>query len=527
MLLQYTLTAIVLALGLWILSPTVLRKVVTDSDGNPLPPGPNRRFFSLRQYPERTVFAWAAKYGRLFSVWMGSQLFVVISDPRVARDLLVTNGAIFSSRRQYFLKNKIILKGRAITASEYGDTWRQHRKIAMQVLTAKAIEGFGQSLSYEARMLIHTLIDESQSGKVALNPYHYTARYALNNMLFISFGMRTNHKEDPLIERAVELALEFNKLTGPWSNPVDFFKPLEWLPTSKRTRAYKLHQNLIDVYGSMILRVKAKLDADQYVPDCLVKTIIQDQEREKLDWQDMVMLSAVFMLGGFFSASLTSPHSTASTAGLIQWFLALIPSHPEVALRAQEELDRVVGRDRLPTMEDEKHLHYIRAIIKEVQRVHSPFWMGTPHCTTEDFTYDGQFIPKGTAVILNCYSIHHNSDRYEDPWLFKPERYLGDDMTCAESAQQPNPLDRDHWTFGAGRRICPGIHAAERQLFLAISHLLWSFNFHSLPDEPISLEEYDGSSGRTPRPFKLKLSARHELVPSVLHGAQESTYWIL
>jgi hypothetical protein len=49
----------------------------------------------------------------------------------------------------------------------------------MQVLTAKAIEGFGQSLSYEARMLIHTLIDESQSGKVALNPYHYTARYAL------------------------------------------------------------------------------------------------------------------------------------------------------------------------------------------------------------------------------------------------------------------------------------------------------------------------------------------------------------
>ncbi|KAF5372255.1 hypothetical protein D9757_009648 [Collybiopsis confluens] len=512
--LLYTLVLVTLPFVLWTLSPMLLRKLITDSNGNSLPPGPNRRFLSLQQYPERIISTWAAKYGPLFSVWMGSQLFVVVSDPRVARDLLVTSGAIFSSRRQYFLKNKIILKGRAITASEYGDTWRHHRKIAMKVLTVKAIEGFGQSLSYEAQMLVRALIDDSQCGRVSLNPYHCTARFALNNMLFISFGMRTNDREDPLIEKAVELALEFNKLTGPWSNPVDFFKPLEWIPTSKRTRAYKLHQNIIDVYGSMILRVKAKLDADQYVPDCLVKTIIQDQEKEKLDWQDMVMLSAVFMLGGFFSAT-----------GLITWFLALIPSHPQVALRAQEELDRVVGRDRLPMIEDEANLHYIRAIIKEVQRVHAPFWMGTPHCTTEDSTHSGQFIPKGTAVILNCYSIHHNPDRYEDPWAFKPERYLDDRMTCAESAQQPNPIDRDHWTFGAGRRICPGIHAAEKQLFLAISHLLWSLNFSSLPDEPISLEEYDGSSGRTPRPFKLQLSPRHDLVYSVLMDSSDSTYW--
>ena len=54
---------------------------------------------------------------------MGNQLFVVISDPIVARELLVTNGAIFSSRKKYFMKNQVILRGRAITASPYDDKW--------------------------------------------------------------------------------------------------------------------------------------------------------------------------------------------------------------------------------------------------------------------------------------------------------------------------------------------------------------------------------------------------------------------
>jgi hypothetical protein len=54
---------------------------------------------------------------------MGNQLFIVISDAQVARDLFVNNGAIFSSRKKYFMKNQTILRGRAITAAPYGETW--------------------------------------------------------------------------------------------------------------------------------------------------------------------------------------------------------------------------------------------------------------------------------------------------------------------------------------------------------------------------------------------------------------------
>ena len=140
-------------------------------------------------------------------------------------------------------------------------------------------------------------------------------------MLIISFGMRTNSSADPLIKKALELGMEFMDLTGrcislifrflacskivvgPWANAVDFFQPLQWVPTSKRSRARKLHDELVDVYGGMIRRFQTLMELGEEVPDCLVKTLIQSKDKEKLDWEDLCMLSAVFTLGGVHSVS--------------------------------------------------------------------------------------------------------------------------------------------------------------------------------------------------------------------------------
>jgi Cytochrome P450 len=103
--------------------PLIFRREIVDKDGHPIPPGPPLRYAYLRRCPELALQAWSRTYGPLFSVWMGNQLFVVISDARIAKDLLVSNGAIFSSRKQYFIKSQTILRGRAITAAPYNDKW--------------------------------------------------------------------------------------------------------------------------------------------------------------------------------------------------------------------------------------------------------------------------------------------------------------------------------------------------------------------------------------------------------------------
>ncbi|KAI0284680.1 cytochrome P450 [Russula aff. rugulosa BPL654] len=501
-----------LALALPFIFPLVFRKNLQDKHGHPIPPGPPIRYPFLRRHPERALRAWSMTYGPLFSLWMGNQLFVVISDARIAKDLLVSNSAIFSSRMQYFIKCQTILRGRGITVTAYNDKWRQDRRIAAQVLTPKAIQGYAPFFDHEARMLVRSLYYETEMGKKAIDPAHFVARYALNNMLTISFGSRTDSTHDPLVERALSLATEFMDLSGPLSNIVDFFEPLQWIPTTTRSRARRLHHGIKEVYSAMIMRVKARMDSGEDVPDCLIKTLLLTQEQEKLDWEDLCFMANAFNLGGV--------HSTLS---LILWFLALISSRAEVQARAHTELDSVVGRDGWPSAEDEKRLPYIRAIIKEVERIRAPFWIPPPHYSTEDFVYNGMYIPKNTAVILNCYGIHHNEEKYPDPFAFNPERFLGDTLTCAESSNLSNAMDRDHWAFGAGRRICPAIHVAERELCLAISRLLWAFEIRSLPDEPISLDGYSGESSRRPDPYRITLTPRHDRVQALLEAEEEVT----
>lgn len=212
-------------------------------------------------------------------------------------------------------------------------------------------------------------------------------------MLVMALGIRTDASTHPFVDRTLELTLEFNDLTGeflehkcnvymltmcilgPLSNVEDFITPLQWIPTAMQKRGRKLHDAFVEVYGALLNEVKAKMDAGENVPDCLAKTLLLTREQEGLDWEDMCMLIAVFVLGGVHSVRNSRRRrpffeliKSPQTAGIIQWFLALLPAHPEVQRRAHEELDAVVGQDSWPTAEDESRLPYIRAIIKEVSR---------------------------------------------------------------------------------------------------------------------------------------------------------------
>lgn len=487
-----------------------LLKRRVDENGNPLPNGPVGvpiigSFPFLSHYPELTLDYWAKKFGPLYSMWLGNQLFVVISDPLVAKDLLISNGTIFSSRKQMFIKSKNIFTGRGITVMPYDAKWRRHRKIANSFLNTHALEEHAHVLSHEAKVLVQELYRYGKAGKEPVNPQPHAGRCSLNNMLTMVFGIRTDTLEHPLVGRVLRLSREFMNCTGPVSNLIDFVPLLQHLPNSLTTRAKKLHKDLVETYGGMINEIEERMKAGELVSHCLVTAMIEAGEREELNYLDKVMIGSAFMIGG-----------VETTASIMQWFSALIPSYPDIQTRAHAELDRVVGRNRLPTVEDEPHLPYLRAIIKEVERCHNPFWLGTPHVNSQDFTYHGHFIPQDTVIILNTYTIHHNDQRYPDPFAFNPDRYLNDTKTSSESAHLANVMERDHWMFGAGRRICPAIDVAEREVWLGISHMLWAFKMEKVPGEPIDLKEYDGLSGRSPVSFRIKMIPRDHKVAEVL-----------
>jgi cytochrome P450 len=154
---------------------------------------------------------------------------------------------------------------------------------------------------------------------------------------------------------------------------------------------------------------------------------------------------------------------------------------PEAARLAQDELDRVCG-DRFPTLDDEPNLPYVRGCVKESLRWMPTDLLGIPHAVIRDDEYMGYTIPEGAGVMWNVWAIHMDPKRHPDPRRFDPARYIDDKQTAAEAANNPDAAKRDHFVFGAGRRVCQGMHIAERSLFLAIARMLWAFDFHMTRD---------------------------------------------
>jgi cytochrome P450 len=128
-------------------------------------------------------------------------------------------------------------------------------------------------------------------------------------------------------------------------------------------------------------------------PDCFVKDFyLANQGKTGIDEE-----GAAYAAGSMVEAGSESTSTVINT-----WLLACL-LWPEVVRKGQEELDRVIGSDRLPDFSDEANLPYIRAMAKEALRWRPITKLGAPHATTEDDWYNGYFIPKGSVVVLNWW----------------------------------------------------------------------------------------------------------------------------
>ena len=192
-----------------------------------------------------------------------------------------------------------------------------------------------------------------------------------------------------------------------------------------------------------------------------------------------------------------------------------LAANPLVQAQAHAELDKVVGSDTSPTFDHEDDLAYIRAMVKEILRIRPVTNIGTPHYTTADVTYKDFFIPKGTVVSLHQYAIHFDASRYEDPYSFRPERFLNHPLKAGAYSGHADPYARDHFDFGAGRRICPGMHLAENSLFITLAKILWAFKIEppmlsdgTLLPMDTSDDAYELGANTLPKSFKVRFIPR-------------------
>ncbi|RCI05066.1 hypothetical protein CU098_002378, partial [Rhizopus stolonifer] len=303
---------------------------------------------------------------------------------------------------------------------------------------------------------------------------------------------------DPVLHNAFTLTERAASTMSPADQIREFFPVLKKIWPIQRGKYLRVRDDFTSFYGTLLKDFKVKLSQGK-TQDCFVKAILESGELTDLQIQHFV--------GLFVGAG------SDTTTATLEWMIAFLANHPEVQDKVFEEIKHNVGLDRLPTASDEYNLPYLQCVILETLRLRAPAPIAIPHSTTQEDVYKNWVIPEDTVVVMNLYAIHTNAERYPNPHSFLPERHMPyveqQDHRVTQGVQ-----DRPHLSFSTGRRVCVGIHLAERSLFMAASMLLSCFKFERVSEALIDVNTPRDIRAPTwiPCDYRVRLVPRHEQV---------------
>lgn len=276
--------------------------------------------------------------------------------------------------------------------------------------------------------------------------------------------------------RLYALMEDWSKVMEPGNTPpVDIFPFLKYIPDkfmgNWRSRGQDVGNKMNKLYDEWLNKVVNRRQASGS-KDSFLDRLLDQKDAGKLDMTNhaIYFLCGTLMEGG-----------SDTTSSIIIAFMHALTKWPEVQKKAQKQIDEVVGEDRSPTWEDYAKLPYIAACVKEAMRWRPVVPLGFPHVLSEDDVVGDMVLPKGSQIFINAFGMQHDPVRFENPDEFNPDHYEGVTELASELANG-DWEKRDHFGYGSGRRICPGMHVAERNLFLAIAKLLWALNIDPAVD---------------------------------------------
>ena len=170
---------------------------------------------------------------------------------------------------------------------------------------------------------------------------------------------------------------------------------------------------------------------------------------------------------------------TATNATSMEWGLAELIHYPHMLQKVHEELDRVVGRDRLVQETDLPSLTYFQAVVKETFRLHPPAPMTLPHTNPKPARVHGYDIPANSNVVVNIFAVSHDPASWEDPEQFNPDRFLNSDRDITTPKGRSTGFEL--LTFGSGRRGCVGMNLANFVVQLGLATLVQAFDWSPRP----------------------------------------------
>ncbi|CAG8610017.1 9633_t:CDS:2 [Funneliformis caledonium] len=389
--------------------------------------------------PHETLTKWAKELNsEIYSIKLGRLNFIILNNDKVVGELIQKRGAIYSSRMDSEYYHHIITRGSNLGSCPYTDYYKKMRTISVGVLSPQKIEFYSPLIDKVTKETLTELIhaSTSSSNPEPVDPRLYLRRTSLNVVLDVVFGTHTTSIDDPLFKRIDKFVHNLTMLYANANRKLEYFPILKYHPKNKvKQDALSVRDDIDSIFGEILDNIKSGKNKNP----CAAREIYERGELE--DYQ------IVHLFGGLVFAG------TDTVASSITWLLAFLANNPSFQEPAHKELDALIPkRDRLPTITDSKSLPYIKALIREGQRVFPPTWTGVHHCVQQDDEYNGYYIPANSLILINAHAIGFDEKRHKNAMEFDPYRFINVEQSMASFANGAAEK-RDHFSFGAGRRL--------------------------------------------------------------------------
>jgi cytochrome P450 len=473
-------------------------------------PGPNGSYpligvgFFLPLNAPALFHNWALRYGDIFKIRVGWYDWVVINTPEAVREILEKQAVSTSSKAPAPMSHDIVTGGKRMPTMPYGSHWRAQRSLVRVITTVPMTATFVPSQEFEAKQLLFDLATDNENQR---NFYQHMRRYAFSIIMTNTFGERVKSWDHPDARNAVKSQEILRDTSRPGAFVVDELPPLQRLPKylqPGRKRAEEAAKKVLDVKMNLWRRIEKQFK-EGTAAHCYAREILEKKDywySQGLNDEDLAWVAGGLIEAGF-----------ETTAIALNGLVLYLAANQRVQDEAQEELMRVVGPDRLPTFADIQNLPYIRACVKEVLRINPMLMPGIRHYADADVVYKGHIIPKGTVLLANTAFLHFDPARFDNPFDFVPERFLGHKLYSSEYAAMSDPYARDHFTFSTGRRTCPGARLAENSLDIALAGILWAFEIRAPLVNGAEARVAVGDDAFFPGPFHIPKPFAARFVP--------------
>lgn len=517
-------TIVILFTRVWLTeSSTKMRAKSSGDKAKPLP-GPwgipvLGNMLSLgRSAPHLSLTALAKKFGSIFQIRLGSRPVLVLNGYEAIQKALIKQAVVFSGRPDLYTFELIksgANSGTSLTFGNYSETWKLHRKLAESSLrhfTAGSQVKFVESVvSTEASELVqyfkHIACDNNNNNNNAngdqckprpdnVVDIRNVLRLAVSNvMCWFMFSKRHTYEDEALLN-LLNISDRFTAATGS-GNPVDF---MPWLRVFLRKSTNEFKSMLTEFrafVGGNLLDVHTAEYEDGSERDILDHLVTSgrryNENNNKKAVIDDLMLRETCL--DYFGAGF----ETVSTT--LEWCLLYMAAHPDTQRKVQQEIDTMVGQDRLPTLEDREKLPYTQSCLLEILRHATPVPFAIPHSTISDTVLDGYFVAKDTVVFVNLYSAHFDPQVWNEPQVFNASRFLTSDGAIDQD------MKKHVIPFSVGRRRCIGSDLARIELFLFFTIFLQNFSIEHSKDGEVSMEATDGLA-RRPKDLNINFISR-------------------